>query len=485
MRARIKLLASALAAALTLAPAARSDTSDIKLPDIAASSSQVMSPQDEARLGRAFMRQLRQQVTLVKDPELNDYIQSLGDRLVAVADNEPFPFTFFIVKDPTINAFAAPGGYIGVHTGLIEEAQNEDQLAAVLAHEISHVTQHHMARTYEAAGRLSLPTAAAMLAAILLGTQSSEAGQAAVAAIGAGRAQYQLAFTRADEREADNIGMQVLEKSGYDPHGMPNFFRRLLKHSQLYGGQPPEFLSTHPVTTNRIADSEARADQFKGGGKRDRLAFHIAKQRVKVLTSDDPHGLVRDYVDAGADAKGAGPAQRYGYALALMRAGQSGKARDIFRALHRADPDRIAYRLALAKAELESGAADTALAQYRSTLKIYPGNATVSTYYAEALMQARQARQAQQLLEKLAEQQHPPRPQIYHLLARASQAVGETWRSHEAMGEYYYLNGQTHAAVQQLQLALKTPGLDFYDTQRLEARLKQFKQTARREDKQH
>ena len=197
------------------------------LPNIGDSSGSVISPEQEKKLGEMIMRSARQQVHIINDPEINAYIQSLGYQLAAHSDNPEQPFDFFVVEDPSINAFALPGGFIGVHSGLILTAESESELAAVLAHEMAHVTQRHMARAYESASKLSIPTAAALLAAILISTRSSQAGQAAMAATTAANAQMQINFTRSNEQEADDIGIRILAASGFDPRSMPTFFERL------------------------------------------------------------------------------------------------------------------------------------------------------------------------------------------------------------------------------------------------------------------
>ncbi|WP_455234365.1 M48 family metallopeptidase, partial [Thiogranum longum] len=205
-------------------PFAAGEIAGSQLPDFGDSSGSLISPAQERELGEAFMRSVRYQAKLVSDPQINGYIRQLGDRLAANSDSPGYPFTFFVVEDGSVNAFAGPGGYIGVHTGLILAARNESELAGVLAHEIAHVTQRHLMRAYESASQLSLPTAAAMIAALVLGaTTDSDAGFAAASAIQAGNIQYHLNFTRANEKEADRIGIQTLARSEIDTFGMPSF----------------------------------------------------------------------------------------------------------------------------------------------------------------------------------------------------------------------------------------------------------------------
>jgi beta-barrel assembly-enhancing protease len=275
-------LAGALLGAAAL-PFSHADLAD--LPSMGDTAGQLISPEQEKQFGESFMRQIRRSGKLVQDPELNDYLQQLGYRLAAASDAPGYGFTFFLVDDPSINAFAGPGGYIGVHTGLLLAARNESELAGVLAHEIAHVTQRHLLRAYEAAQRMSLPTAAALLAAILIGSQDSQAGQAALVGLQAASAQYQINFTRANEHEADRVGIQTLVRSGIDPRGMPDFFERLHQQTRLYGNRLPEFLSTHPVTTSRIAETAARAEAHAGEGRRDSLGFQLARTSLQVESS--------------------------------------------------------------------------------------------------------------------------------------------------------------------------------------------------------
>ena len=233
----------------------------IQLPDFGDSSSKAFSNADERAIGEAFMREIRSRLTIVDDPEVEQYIQWIGYRLVSESDYYNLGFTFFVVADNQINAFAAPGGYIGANSGLITASESESELAAVLAHETAHVTQRHIARSIELAGRNNIPAIAGLIAAIIIGTQNSQAGAATAAAVVGGQAQKQIDFTRANEKEADRVGMQLLESSGFDPRAMPAFFEKLQSESRYYR-KPPEFLSTHPVTTARIADTRGRAEQF-------------------------------------------------------------------------------------------------------------------------------------------------------------------------------------------------------------------------------
>ena len=227
----------------------------IELPDMGDSAGSLISPDEEKKLGEAFFRSLHRQIEINQDSEIQQYIQTIGEKLVAHSDTPSYPFHFFVVMENVINAFAGPGGYIGVNSGLILMTESESEFASVMAHEIAHVTQRHLYRAYEESSRLSIPMAVATLGAILLGTQSGAAGQAAIMAIQAGSVQFQIDFTREHEEEADRVGMQTLSSSTYDPRSMPTFFERLQQSTRYSGQNVPEFLRTHPVTASRISDS--------------------------------------------------------------------------------------------------------------------------------------------------------------------------------------------------------------------------------------
>ena len=212
-----------LACSLLFTPIQAQEPGKIKLPDMGDSAGTLISPIEEKKLGDAFFRNLHSEIKINNDPEIQQYIQAIGQRLVTNSDTPGSPFHFFVVIDKSINAFAGPGGYIGINSGLLITTESESEMASVMAHEVAHVTQRHLYRAFEAASQLSLPTAAAMLAAILLGTQNAELGLAALTAIQAGSIQLQINFTRSNEQEADRIGMQTLVRSDFNPRSMPVF----------------------------------------------------------------------------------------------------------------------------------------------------------------------------------------------------------------------------------------------------------------------
>jgi predicted Zn-dependent protease len=481
------LKSSALAVLLALnTPPVCSEVTGSDLPDFGDSSGALISPTQEVELGEEFMRSVRAQATLVTDPDIEGYIQQLGHRLVFNSDAPTYPFSFFVVNDPTVNAFAGPGGYIGVHTGLILTAENESELAGVMAHEIAHVTQRHLLRAYEAANQMSLPTAAGMIAAILLGVagNSPDAGIAAMSAVQGANIQRQLNFTRANEKEADRIGIQTLERSGIDPYGMPSFFERLQQSTRLYGNNVPEFLSTHPVTSDRIAEAMSRAESYGHGKELDSLEFRLIRARLRVLNADDPAEVLKEF-QAAVKKADAGPADHYGLALAYWRSNDYAAAGKELQALLKKDPDRKIYRSTMARLLLDSGKTDQALQLFSDTLKLYPGDLVVGQYYTSALIQSGQAAEAREQAMQMLRDKDARTPEIYELWAKAASVAGPAWETNVASAEAYYLYGNLRFAIDQLNKALQFKGLSDYEQARIEARLNEFKQMlkAREQDK--
>ncbi|MGH8646588.1 MAG: M48 family metalloprotease [Gammaproteobacteria bacterium] len=442
------------------------------LPEIGDPSGAVLSPMQERRLGAAFFREIRRHATIIDDPEVEQYLQTLGASLVAQSDDRGKDYKFFVVQDPVINAFAAPGGYIGVHTGLILNSQNESELAGVLAHEVAHVTQRHMARTFERAGQLSIPVAAAMLGALLLGTQSPEAGQAALAAVAAGSTQFQIDFTRANEQEADRVGIQFLARAGFDPAGMPSFFERLQIANRLTDPKHiPEFLRTHPVSISRIADSRNRVAQYAPITHTDSLSYHLMRAKLSVATAQEPAEVLRYYEESLRSGEFyREDVARYGYALALTAIGEYGKARVQIEALARSPEQDLAYGLAAARLAIADGRAAEGLSLYEKTLALYPDSRPVVLAYVEALLNVSETGKARQLLQAYV-QRHDPTVTYYALLARAEGQAGFKVESHLAQAEFYYLNGETELAKNQLDIASREASATRYQLERIAARL--------------
>ena len=467
------LLAVTLLCQLGPAPA-YADTAN--LPDLGDESLAVISPAQERKLGEDLMRQSRRTLAFMDDPEISEYIQSLGRKLVSHSDNPQQDFRFFVIDNPTINAFALPGGFIAVHTGLILATQSEAELASVLAHETAHVTQRHIPRMIAESQRTTLPAMAAILAGILLASSGHQGGEAAIALTSAAVAQKGINYTRTFEEEADRIGMQILARSDFDPRAMPTFFEHMQNLNRLNETSLPEFLRTHPVTTNRIADSRNRAEKYPVRPVSDSGDFQQVRAKIRALSEGNPEEIVRGFRENLAQGKYRNvDAERYGYAVALLRARQPAAARDEARKLIGRQPGKPSYRILEAETEMAMEHYKQALGIYADAYAKASSDAALVQYYASALLKTDHYRQARDLL-KTALQQRPESPVLYQMLAQAAGGMGSSYESHKALAEHYYFSGNPNAAIQQLQIATRYAGDNFYLQSSLEARIAAIKE---------
>ncbi len=444
---------------------------NINLPDLGDESATVISPAQERRLGEDFMRHARQSLAFADDPELNEYLQSLGQRLVAQADTPNKDFRFFMVNDSAINAFAVPGGFVGVNTGLVLATQNEAELASVLAHETTHIAQRHIPRLIAESQRVSLPAMAALLASILLaGSGHGQGAEAGIAITTATVAQRGINFTRAYEEEADRLGMTTLARAGFDPQAMPAFFERMQTLNRANETNLPEFLRTHPVTTSRIADARNRAERLPRRVSHDSDDYLHVHAKLRASSGDSAE-LVRGFRSNLEQGKYRDVyAERYGYALALLRNHEFSAARTEVQKLIAHRPSRVYYHVLQAQIELAAGQPQQALAIYAQSYKATPNHLALLRYYADALVQTGQNQPAYELL-KTAVRQTPDDPDLYRLLAQAAGDSGHPLDAHKAMAEHYYLNGNPTAAMEQLRLALRYACDNFYQASSIEARI--------------
>lgn len=451
------------------------------LPDIGDTSGTLLSPEQERQIGAAAMRDLRRSLAIIDDPIINEYIQSLGYRLVANSDSQQRQFTFFVVNDPSVNAFAAPGGFIGLNTGLILITESESELASVLAHEIAHITQNHFLRAMESASRMNLPATAALIAAIILGQDSQALGGAVIG----GYIQQRINFTRANEQEADRVGIDVLMRSNFDPRSMPLFFSRLQQSGRYSSTAVPEFLSTHPVTTARIADAASRAEQLPKTTTLESESYRLVQASLRVKAEKDPAQSVRYFSAQLKNERYKNDvATQYGYAMALSGAGQHKPARQVLTKLLQKTPDNLVLLVAKAEIELAARRYQDASDVLAGALKIYPDNHALTLLYANVLLQNKQAASATTLLQRHAKL-HVAEPSVYKLLAQAEEESGHPLNAHQAMAEFHYHNGELREAIDQLTTALTLiRDNNFYQQSRVKARLDQFKEEALLQSKQ-
>lgn len=453
--------------------------SDFNLPDFGDPSGSIMSPEDERRLGQAFMRSVNKVMKVETDPLLIAYIESLGSHLVENSGDANQPFSFFMVRDPVVNAFAGPAGNIGIHTGLILTTESESELASVVAHEIAHVTQKHLARTFDMASGMGFASTAAIIAALVLGAASknSDFGRAAAVGVQAGLMQKQINFTRENEKEADNIGIKILADSNFDPRAMPTFFMRLGKVNMAYEShQLPEFLRTHPISKNRMADSMGRAEAYPYKQYKDSKDYHLTYITLREQKFGNPGQAINFFKKTLADGRYRNAeAQRYGLARAYIRAHKYQDALKQVNRLLSKNPNRVHYLIAKSEILYKTKQTKQALSILKQGLRVHPRNYPLSVHYANALMHSGQASKAEKLLEKLIKIR-PHDPTIYKLAAVAAGKAKHNSQGHYFLAEHHYLSGDLTSAERQLEVALNNPSNNYYLNAKMAARLKEIKQ---------
>ena len=444
---------------------------EVNLPDIGSPADAVLSKNDEAQLGRAIMRQIRASGELVEDPQVTEYINEVGHRLAAQANVEGnHSFSFFVVDSPVINAFALPGGFIGVHTGLLEATRSEDELAGVLAHEVAHVTQRHIARRVHAGQRQSILSTAIMLGAILAGAAgaSSDAMQGAIAVAQGTAAQQNINFTRANEYEADRVGISSLAAAGFDPQGMGSFFEVISRGTTPHEYRLPEFLRTHPVSSARIAEARGRARDYAPVHTNDSINYGITRARLIVESTDTPEEAV-SYFER-EDYEYQSDVERYGRAIAYLRDGRNNEATRIFEELANKDPQIIAYHIGLADSQLAADLINDSLDTFDRALELFPRNLPLVIHYSEALLRIGEPTRAHDMLLDLLNNV-PATPEQVRLIARAATAAGEAAEANYYMAEYYFMVGDLVGGITFLRRALNVPELDEIQRIRFEARI--------------
>ncbi|GIX21558.1 MAG: putative beta-barrel assembly-enhancing protease [Gammaproteobacteria bacterium] len=477
------LLALGLAAATTLA-AARADL-DAQLPELGDPADRYLSPAQERELGAAFLRDVYRAGLVLEDAEVSAYIQHLGDELSNALARKPYPFTFFIVRDDAINAFAVPGGYIGVNSGLILASNNESELAAVLAHEIAHVAQRHIARAIAEAASGSTAALGAILAGMLIamaGGSNADAGAALAYAGAAAQAQAQINYTRSNEIEADRIGLEILHRAGFDPNGMASFFRTM--QLRRFGAIPREFqfILTHPLDETRIAEARARLAKLPPQPHADSPHYRYGKARLRALVHPEPIRLARELRRDVEALNKPDPVLLYALSQALERARDPAGAAAVLAPLLREDPENLSLQLAMARAELDQGKRAAAAARMEKLLALHPDHFAVVYHHALAQRGGPTPEKGWQPLKTLLEHRRPVILEAYRLLAELYEQDGRTVDARETIAEYYYQRGDTHAAVFQLRSALREPGLSTARRVVLERRLRQILDETRRDE---
>jgi predicted Zn-dependent protease len=464
-----------------------------RLPDLGDASSASLSEQQERTIGNRIMREVRIDPAYLDDPEVSDYVSSLGARLLSVADIPHPDIDYFVVLDDTINAFALVGGHIGVHTALIMLTNSESELAGVLAHETAHILQKHQARMVAGAGRAQWTSLAALALAILAarsgGGSGGQISEAAIMSAAGMQMQNQIDYTREHEREADRVGLTLLERAGFDPRGMQTFFERLLRSNRLneFKGMP-SYLRTHPLTTERIADMQDRLQTVASKMVPDSFEYRLARAKLRAMNGS-PAEAVALFRTALEDQTILRPREDvYGLAFAQRRARDFDGAWKTLEPIRGgtsdtrklpvfgvALPPHPAIELLAAQLKADMHKDDEALAIYRATLRNYPHHRGLVYAYDEQLLHTGHATEALADLEERV-RYSPEDWRLYELQARAFDVAKRPIAQHRAQAEAYFRRGNLAAAVDQLEIAVKqTRGSDFFELSIAESRLRELR----------
>jgi predicted Zn-dependent protease len=446
------------------------------LPDLGESAQADLPPQMEKRIGESIMRDIRlREPSYLDDPEIDAYLNRLGRKLTAQSEVIGQDFEFFALRDATLNAFAMPGGYIGVHTALILAAQSESELAAVLAHEISHVTQRHLARMVNKQSQGQMAALLSLAVAILAARSNPDVALGAAVAGQAAGLQQQLNYSRDFEREADRLGLQLLEKAGYDIRGMGTFFERLQKFGRLYENNAPGYLRTHPLTTERIADMDNRIQMRPYRQVADSLEFLLVRAKLRAQQGTARDAMVDFEAQVNEHKSPSEAASRYGLAQAYLRDKRFAAAEVQLAELRRL---KVASPMIdLLAADMRSRQNDVAGATriLREAIGRYPDNRAIAYAWVDVLLTGQRTNEAMTFI--LADgQSHTTDFRMRGLQAKAYALQGKRLRQHWAQGEAYALQGLLQPAIEQLQLAQKSPDGDFYERSQVDARLRELKQ---------
>lgn len=463
----LALLGLLLCLAVGNANAQRRDHFDA-LPDLGSQAANFLSDAEAKKLGRSFIRHSRYQQPYVYDPELVSYINRLGNELLSVSEDAGKEYNFYWINNNVINAFAVPGGYIALHTAILTKSDTESELASVIAHEISHVSQGHIARKLENSRYDSWIALGALLAAAAAG--GADAAQAAFGVANASIIDRQLNYSRSFEAEADSHGIRLLSRAGFAPSAMPRFFKRLLDESRINKSNAPEFLRSHPLTVSRISESASRVNDYPHAKEPDQSEFLLMQAKARAIYASDKEAA-RNLFKAEIDKGDNSLPTHYGYAVALSENHEYAAARKEFSALRERYPNHISIRLEQADNELEAREIERGLKQLRELYEqeVARGNHLIDIYYANALVLTKNNREAIPILRS-AIANDPTEPYFHSLLSRAYGETGDEQRSFHERGEYYYMQGAYTFSLKQFEKAKKLAKSE-YDKARLEARI--------------
>ena len=452
------------------------------LPDLGELAQVDLPPAVEQRIGQAMLNEYRASPDFVDDAEITAYVNRLGQGLAAHIDETYQTFEFFVLRDKTLNAFAMPGGYIGMHTGLITAAESESELAGVLGHEISHVTQRHLARLFNKQSQASVPMMVAMALALLAARNNSQAAIGGVAAASAASMQSQLNYSRDFEREADRMGLRLLDKSGYDVRGMESFFERLQRFGRLYEGNAPGYLRTHPLTTERIADMDNRIQGMTRRTLPEALDLRLVQAKIIASEGQGRDAVLEFQGMLREKSYRSEVAAWFGLAHAQLRALNVAGAAQALAEVRRLKADSPMVETLTAQVQQRQGEAAAAEATLRQSLQRHPQDRPTS-YALIAQLQTMQKHEVALRQVKYDLQHWPNDAQLYFLQAQSYAALGKPLQQFKSQAEGHVLRGQLMPAIQQLIQAQKVPDGDFFEHSQVDARLRELKQRQAEEAK--
>ena len=466
---RIPLILLCILWCLTL-----SANQDLDLPSLGDSTSGIISLEQERKLGQQFLRSIRAQAPTLDDPVLQDYLEHLIYRLASHSQLSDRRLDLVIIRNASLNAFAAPGGIVGVHHGLFAYAETEHEMSAILSHELAHLSQRHFARRLAEGKKGAAINIAGLLAGLILAATAG--GDAALAAMtgsrGLAESQY-LKYSREREAEADRIGIYTLDNASLDPRAMAYMFERLQRASRYStGNNIPEFLRTHPVTNDRIADSYNQTQNYPKKQFPVSLEYQLMRARAAAVTTNNPQEEIKRF-EAGVHESTSAEhqaANKYGLVIALTNSLGFDKARTLVRELRDQYPLSIPFRIAEAEIHTRSQQPEIALDLLKEALAVSPNNYPLSATYAQTFLAARKPHAALEVLIPLSVKR-PNDEYIWYLLAEAYGLANNIPGVHEARAEFFVLNGNYDQAIKQLGYALPLVRHNFQQTARIKQRL--------------
>jgi predicted Zn-dependent protease len=432
----------------------------------------------EYAIGRVWLMSFRRRAPVVEDPLLQVYVEELVYRLAESSELQDHRLTIVVVNNRAINAFAVPGGVVGVHNGLIEKAETEAQLASVLTHELAHLSQRHFSRGVEAQQASKIPSMIGLLGGMVaIAAGAPDAGIGSIMGTQAAAQNTKLRFSRGHEQEADRFGIQNLERAGFDPSGAADMFNVMQAQGRRYGSRPPEFLMSHPLTETRIADARNRARQYPRRMYSDSSEFQLMRVRVELsFMKDDEKATAHFRAELAKKGRNA-EAQQYALVLALTRQRHYAEAMKYLQPLRAFSPDNLAYMLAEADIYVESGEFDDALRLLGRSWTLMPGNHPITMKMVKAHLRAGRFTAAEEILAPHARRRASD-PYVWYVLAETQGLSGNTYGLHQSRAQYFFLKGQMMQARAQLGHALQLAP-DNVARERIRAEQRQVEQAAR------